>query len=59
MYPDLIMLVTTRSLYHHGIVSDIYDELDIGNVIDETQCQNLVMNVRFKITRLYKWSSSV
>jgi len=44
------MLVTTRSLDHHGIVSGIYDGLDIGKVIDETQCQNLVMNVRFKIT---------
>ena len=30
-----IMLVTTRSLDHHGIVSGIYDELEIGKVIDE------------------------
>ena len=29
------MLVTTRSLDHHGIVSGIYDELEIGKVIDE------------------------
>ena len=59
MYPDLIMLVTTRSLDHQGIVSGTYDELDIGKLIDETQYQNLVMNVKFKITRFCKWSSSV
>jgi transposase len=29
------MLVTTRSLDHHGIVSGTYDELEIGKVIDE------------------------
>ncbi|RPJ69022.1 MAG: IS1634 family transposase, partial [Alphaproteobacteria bacterium] len=29
------MFVTTRSLDHHGIVSGIYDELEIGKVIDE------------------------
>jgi len=29
------MLITTRSLDHHGIVSGIYDELEIGKVIDE------------------------
>ena len=29
------MLVSTRSLDHHGIVSGIYDELEIGKVIDE------------------------
>jgi transposase len=29
------MYVTTRSLDHHGIVSGIYDELEIGKVIDE------------------------
>lgn len=32
---DFIMFVTTRSLDHHGIVSGIYDELEIGKVIDE------------------------
>lgn len=32
---DFIMLFTTRSLDHHGIVSGIYDELEIGKVIDE------------------------
>ena len=36
-YLDLnfTMLVTTRSLDHHGIVSGTYDELEIGSVIDE------------------------
>jgi transposase len=29
------MFVATRSLDHHGIVSGIYDELEIGKVIDE------------------------
>ena len=29
------MLVTTHSLDHHGIVCGIYDELEIGKVIDE------------------------
>lgn len=29
------MLVTTCFLDHHGIVSGIYDELEIGKVIDE------------------------
>jgi transposase len=29
------MLVITRSLDHHGIVCGIYDELEIGKVIDE------------------------
>jgi transposase len=29
------MFVITRSLDHHGIVSGIYDELEIGKVIDE------------------------
>jgi transposase len=29
------MIVTTHSLDHHGIVSGIYDELEIGSVIDE------------------------
>jgi transposase len=29
------MFVITRSLDHHGIVSGIYDELEIGTVIDE------------------------
>ena len=29
------MFFTTRSLDHHGIVSGIYDELEIGKVIDE------------------------
>ena len=29
------MFVTTLSLDHHGIVSGIYDELEIGKVIDE------------------------
>ena len=32
---DFIMFITTRSLDHHGIVSGIYDELEIGKVIDE------------------------
>ena len=32
---DLIMLVTTRSLDHQGIISGIYDELEIGKVTDE------------------------
>ena len=30
-----IIFFTTRSLDHHGIVSGIYDELEIGKVIDE------------------------
>ena len=36
-YLDLnfTMLVTTRSLDHHGIVSGTYDELKVGSVIDE------------------------
>ena len=36
-YLDLnfTMLVTTRSLDHHGIVSGTYAELEIGSVIDE------------------------
>jgi transposase len=29
------MFISTRSLDHHGIVSGIYDELEIGKVIDE------------------------
>ncbi|AKB54590.1 MULTISPECIES: DUF4277 domain-containing protein [Methanosarcina] len=29
------MLVTTRSLDHHGIVSGIYDELEIGMLMRE------------------------
>ncbi|AKB36724.1 Mobile element protein [Methanosarcina siciliae C2J] len=29
------MLFTKRFLDHHGIVSGIYDELEIGKVIDE------------------------
>ncbi|AKB18189.1 Mobile element protein [Methanosarcina sp. WWM596] len=29
------MFFTTRSLDHHGIVPGIYDELEIGKVIDE------------------------
>lgn len=29
------LFVTTHSLDHHGIVSGIYDELEIGKVIDE------------------------
>ena len=39
------MLVTTRSLDHHGIVSGTYDELEIGKVIDESAAKTWAAQV--------------
>lgn len=67
---EFIMFVTTRSLDHHGIVSGIYDELEIGKVIDEVLpklgqhklahsivVKAMILNcLGFTDSRLYKYS---